>query len=142
MPSHEDLYKGFSSKEVKEMGAEVADKYGKEALETSETYLKKLTKAQLEVLKTEQKEIFKNLFALSSEPPTSEKVQSEIARHYVNIRKFWGTLGTSDNQAEAYKGLGELYVADERYTKVDGVVQPQFAAFLVVAMAHFVDSQL
>ncbi len=124
------------------MRAEVADKYGKEALETSETYLKKLTKAQLEDLKSEQKQIFKNLFELSSEPPTSDKVQSEIARHYTNIRKFWGTYGTSKSQAAAYKGLGELYVSDERYTKVDGVVRPQFAAFLAVAMAHFSDIQL
>ena len=137
MMKDEELYEGFSSEEIKTMRNEVAKKYGKEQLEQSETYLKQLTKEQLEQLKTEQKDIFKNLFQLSKESPEHESVQLEVARHYVNTRKFWGTYGSSDTQADQYKGLGELYTHDDRYTKVDGKAQPNFTNFLSKAMTHF-----
>ena len=61
---------------------------------------------------------------------------------YQSIRMFWGTAGSSDLQAEAYKGLGELYVNDERYTMNDGKPNPDFAVFMRNAMGYFVDTQL
>jgi len=137
MMKDEELYEGFSSEEVNNMRKEITKKYGKEKIERSENYLKQLTKEQFQKLKEEQKEIFKNLFQLSNESPEHEKVQLEIARHYKNTRTFWGTYGSSNAQAEQYKGLGELYIHDERYTQIDGKVQPNFAKFLSKAMAYF-----
>jgi len=142
MMKDKELYEGFSSEEIKDMRKEVTDKYGKEELARSENYLKQLSKYEFEQLKKDQKEIFNNLFGLSKELPESEKVQNEISRHYENIRKFWGTYGSSDAQAEQYKGLGELYIHDERYTKVDGKAQPDFANFLSKAMTFFVKNNL
>jgi hypothetical protein len=77
-----------------------------------------------------------------NEDPTSPKVQEQIARHYENIRKFWGTHGTAEKQAEAYAGLGQLYVDDERYTQVNGQSQPAYASFLSKAMNYFTETQL
>lgn len=137
MMKDEELYEGFSLEEMKTMQNDVSKKYGKEMLDQSENYLKQLSKEGFQALKLEQKEIFKSLFQLSNELPESDAVQSEIGRHYLNIRKFWGTYGSSKTQAEQYKGLGELYVHDERFTQVDGKPQPQFANFLSKAMAYF-----
>jgi len=67
----------------------------------------------------------------------SEKVQAEIRTHYELIREFWGTAGSPDKQAEAYAGLSDLYINDERFTMVDGVANPTFAAFMNKAMKHF-----
>ena len=55
---------------------------------------------------------------------------------------FWGTTKETDKQAEAYAGLGELYVSDERYLAQNGEPQPEFAEFLKQAMAHFAESKL
>ncbi len=71
------------------------------------------------------------------EEPTSELVQKEIANHYLIIREFWGTAGSPDKQAEAYAGLADLYVTDERYTSQQGEPNPAFALFLHKAMKHY-----
>lgn len=142
MITHEELYEGFSPEQAKKIRKEATEKFGRDKVETSENYLKKLSKEQLDQLKDEQKNIFKNLFSLSEKDPESEVVQMEIARLYKNIRRFWGTDGSSDSQYKQYKGLGELYLADERYTLIDGKAQPEFAKFLSKAMTYFADTQL
>ncbi|WP_020531924.1 MerR family transcriptional regulator [Flexithrix dorotheae] len=142
MITDDELYNGFTKKEVSKNRKETIEKYGAEALEKSEAYLKKLTKEQFEALKNEQKEIFKTLFKISNQAPDSKEVQLEVARHYNNIRKFWGTVGTKNTQWKDYKGLGELYIADERFTIIDGKAQPDFAIFLSKAMTYFANSQL
>ncbi|WPR73260.1 MerR family transcriptional regulator [Flavobacterium sp. NG2] len=145
MITDNELYEGFSKKESKKLRDEAIEKYGSNAVKTSENYLKKLSKEEkeeLEQLKKEQQEIFKNLFKLSSKSAETEEVQLEVARHYSNIRKLWGTAGLFDTQKKEYKGLGKLYLDDERFTMVDGKAQPHFAKFLSGAMIYFMNSQL
>lgn len=142
MTTSEELYECFSKEEGMKNRNKSIEKYGKEKVETSENYLKKLSKEQLEHLKFEQKEVFENLFDLSAKEPESEGVQLVIARHYKNIRKFWGTDGSSDSQWKQYKGLGELYITDEQFTIINGKAQPEFARFLSKAMTHFANTQL
>ncbi|MBP0904255.1 MerR family transcriptional regulator [Mariniflexile gromovii] len=142
MITDNELYEGFSKEERDEIRNEAIEKYGNNTIKTSEKYLKKLSKEQLEQLKKEQQDIFKNLFRMSSNSPKNEEVQLEIARHYSNIRKFWGTDGVSDAQKKEYRGLGKLYAEDPRFTLVDGKPQPEFAKFLYDAMRFFANSQL
>ena len=142
MITNEELYKGFSAEKATEIRNEAIEKFGEEKVATSENYLKKLSKEQFEQLINEQKEIFKNLFDLSDKEPESQVVQLEMARHYKNTRKFWGTDGNSDSQWKEYKGLGELYISDERFTMIDGKAQPEFARFLSKAMICFANTQL
>lgn len=142
MITNDELYKGFPKGKASKIRNEAIEKFGKDKVEQSENFLKKLSKEELEQLKAEQKEIFKNLFNLFGNDPESEVVQLEIARHYKNTRTFWGTDGSSDSQWKQYKGLGELYIGDERFTMVDGKPQPEFAKFLAKAMAYFSDTQL
>lgn len=139
MITNEELYEGFTSEETARMRAQTSELYGKNRLERGENYLKKLSKEEFEELKREQKEIFQQLFKLHTSAPESDAVQMEVARHYVNVRKFWGTHGMSNVQRREYKGLGTLYEADERFTMVDGLAQPAFAKFLSQAMAYFAD---
>jgi hypothetical protein len=76
---------------------------------------------------------------MTHEDPASDIVQQEISKHYQCILKFWGK---PDAAAEAYKGLGDLYVVDDRYSMVDGQPQPEFAKFLRDAMYFFADEKL
>ena len=138
----EELYEGLAKETAEAYRAEASKKYGSEAVEQSEKALGKLTKEQFETLKGELKDNADAMFALKDTDPTSEQVQKQIARHYEIIRIFWGTSGSGDKQAEAYKGLGQLYVNDERFTLVEGKPQPEYALFLSKAMAYFADNHL
>jgi DNA-binding transcriptional MerR regulator len=137
MPKHEDLYEGFPKEQAKAYRKEAVGKYGKYAVEKSEQFLGKLTKAQILALKAEQEDITTQLRALMNEDATSPDVQAQIARHYANTRMFWGTAHSSDKQAEAYIGLGEMYTTDGRFYALNDEPQPEFTAFLSKAMRFF-----
>ncbi len=142
MITDEELYEGFPKKSTQEIRNDVSKTFGKRALETSETYLKTLTKEQFQKLKTDYQNIFENLFDLSNKDPESEAVQLEVARHFTATMKFWGTYGSGTSQKKKYIGLGELYVQDERFTMMEGKAQPEFARFLSKAMTYYADIQL
>lgn len=138
----EELYQGFSKETAETFRRQAIEKYGIKAVEISEHQLRKYSKEQLAQLKQEQQDIASALAALQEDDPTSAKVQKLIAGHYENIRKFWGTSEAPDNQVEAYAGLGNLYVQDERFTMLEGKPQPEFAFFLSKAMSHFAGTVL
>ena len=142
MSKPEELYEGLPKEMGTTLRQEAINEYGKEAIERSERELMKLGKEGFKQLQTEFKQVTKDLFGLMNHTPESAQVQQLIARHYVLIRKFWGTSTKADKQAEAYAGLGKLYVSDPRYTSIDGVPKPAFAQFLEKAMGHFANTQL
>jgi len=135
--SHEELYKGFPDGKAEEWRKEAIDKYGAEAVERSETYLKKMGKEDFAKLNQDRVDVTEGLLTLINDDPSSEPVQRLIAKHYEIIRKFWGTHGHTDKQAEAYAALGELYVSDERYTSDKGQPNAVFAGFMLKAMKVF-----
>ncbi|WP_420601985.1 MerR family transcriptional regulator [Flagellimonas sp.] len=142
MMKPEMLYKGLP----KEMGTvyreQAIEEYGRDLVENAETELLKLGEANFESLKKNFEKVNKELFELRRTSPEDDKVQRLISQHYQIIRTFWGTAGSKDSQGKAYAGLGELYVADERYTMVDGQPQPQYAQFLKEAMRYYAETQL
>jgi len=142
MKNFEELYEGLPKEQAAELRKEAIQKWGEEAITRSEKALLEMPKMDLERLKAEQKEISWKLKMLVNEDPESDKVQKLIARHYANIRGFWGITDTSDLKAAAYKGLAELYITDERYTTTDGKPDPAMAIFMRNAMIYFADMKL
>ncbi len=142
MSNHEELYKGLRPEEAKSLRENAVEKYGDEAVQTAENYLGKLSKEEIQRLKSEQQEIIRKLADLVAEKPDSPSVQVEIARHYKNIRQFWGTHESHDPQLEAYKGLGELYVSDESFIQTEGKPNPLLARFMRDAIAYLADEKL
>ncbi|WP_428660677.1 MerR family transcriptional regulator [Runella sp.] len=142
MLTHEELYEGFPNEKAEAYRKEAIAAYGKEPVEKSENHLRAAGKKGFETLKAEQQEITQTLLSLMKEDPKSVRVQEQIACHYANIRQFWGTAGTADPQAEAYSGLGELYVNDERFTTIDGKPNPDYAHFMRDAMRFFAETHL
>lgn len=139
----EELYEGLPKETAEAYRKEAVESFGKEAVEKSEKALLKMSKDEFKALGREQQEIGDALFELmKTEKPESDEVQKLIARHYVVIRKCWGTHGSSDKQALPYAGLGELYVSDERYTMKDGIPQPEYALFLSKAMKYYSETKL
>lgn len=136
--THEELYAGLPREQAEQWRREAQEKWP-EQVKHSEQMLLKMSKADFDQLQSDFKQTNESLARLMDEPPASDMVQQEISKHYQCILKFWGK---PEAAAEAYKGLGDLYVADERYCMVDGQPQPAFAQFLRDAMHHFADVNL
>jgi DNA-binding transcriptional MerR regulator len=133
--NHEDLYEGFPQEQAAAWRAEAAEKWGEATVAQAEQSLGKLSKAAIEALKAETNAVWQQLFALhGTESPASGAVQALVAQHFALICRWWGR---PDATRETYAGLGQLYLADDRYTRVKGEVQPAFARFLADAMAAF-----
>lgn len=141
MLTHDELYEGFPKEQAEAYRREATEKWG-DAVEKSEQHLKKKSRQEFYQLKADFESNWKRLSSMINKDPASEEVQQEIGRHYHLIREFWGTAHSSDKQAEAYAGLGDLYVQDSRYTEVEGKAHPEFAEFMQKAMKHFAETQL
>ncbi len=135
------LYRGISKEQSEAWRKEATEQWG-DAVEKSEKSLNDLSRAKVEELVAEQKAVGESLYRMRHHDPTSSEVQAMLVRHYQVIRAFWGTTGHSDKQAAAYAGLGDLYLADERYTMIDEEPQPEYAQFLQQAMAYFAETRL
>jgi DNA-binding transcriptional MerR regulator len=144
MSNYEELYEGMPKEQAVALRNEAIEKWGEDAIVRSEKALREMPKMNLEHLKADQKDIANQLRFkfLARENPGSDIVQEQIARHYANIRSFWGVSDPTDLKAAQYKGLAELYVSDERYTTVDGKSDPAFAGFMRDAMTCFADKML
>jgi len=142
MQNYEELYEGMPRDQVAALRQEAIDKWGEDTVIRSEKALLEIPKMDIERLKADQKDIGYQLGLLAGEDPESEPVQEQIARHYANIRSFWGIADPTDLKAAQYKGLAELYVADDRYMAQDGKPNPAFAAFMRKAMIYFADNKL
>jgi DNA-binding transcriptional MerR regulator len=136
MLSIEELFEGLPKEEAMQRRQEAITKWGN-SVERSENHLRKKTKEEFAQLKADAQANTQRLLAMKDKDPTSAEVQVEISTHYELIREFWGTAGSPDKNADAYSGLGDLYVSDERYTTVNGKAYPVFAQFLNQAMKHF-----
>lgn len=133
--NYEELYEGLPKEQAVAWRKEALEKWP-DQVKQSEKALTGMSKEEFETLKSGFKKNWETLATLCGRgvDPASEQVQREIDRHYHYILRFWGKPG---DQAEAYKGLGELYVADPRYTEVGGAA---FGRFLKRAIDHYVDN--
>jgi hypothetical protein len=66
----------------------------------------------------------------------SSEVQEQIDRHYEWVCNFWTPTG------EAYIGLGQMYVDDERFAATYEKVSEGLADFIRRAILHYAASNL
>ena len=142
MNNAEDLYEGLPKAQAAAWRKEAVDKWGEDTVLRSINALSEMDKLDLDQLKADQKDISQKLKLLSNKAPESDEVQEQIARHYINIRSFWGASDPVDLKAKTYIGLAELYVTDERYTTSDGETDPDFASFMHKGMIYFAEHKL
>lgn len=137
----EELYEGLSPEKITEYREEAMNRWGKDRVLKGEEILRRLSKAEVNAMKQELDMVTRQLQAYSEKDPRSEEVQALIARHCKVITKF---AGRTEEQGlkDYYKGLGELYVSDLRYTKINGVENTAFSQFMQQAMKHFADTML
>ena len=79
--------------------------------------------------------IYRNLTTLRKSSPQSAEAQAGIQEWYT----FLNTIG--NYSLDAFKGLGQMYVADERFTQNIDQFGEGLAQFMCDAMAYYADSR-
>lgn len=102
-----------------------------EAYRQSAERVKKMSKADLERIKKEGEMITRSLAEVIHLGADSEKVQELIARHYGWLNHFY------EPDLEMYKGLGEMYACDPRFSANYEKFAPGLAGFMRDAIKVF-----
>lgn len=126
--SDKEKFEAFKQQKVAEnekiYGEEIREKYGKETVEQSNQKYLNLSEEDLLEMDAIDKEIFIKIAEYMKHPD----LESDIAKAIYKLHKKWLTFSWPSYSPEAHKGLGLMYVADERFTayydeKITGAAQ-------------------
>ena len=131
--SAEKLFEGFDHNPYE---AEARERWGDEAVDASYERILNFTPEQAELARTGHARVHEGMAALLAEgvPVEDPRVQELVALHHQVTALFW----TPD--AAAYRGLGQMYVDDERFHR--GLGGPEVAAYLRDAINVYADGHL
>ncbi|WAB84330.1 MerR family transcriptional regulator [Microcella daejeonensis] len=132
----EAMFDGFDHTRYEE---EVVERWGAEAYAASDRWYRSLDEQGRAALAAEQQALQEGFAAALArgDAPDEGPVQQLAARQYAMVRTGWG--GTAPSR-EAFTGLGEMYVADERFARHYGGVEG--AAFVRDAMRVWAEANL
>ncbi|WP_258723846.1 MerR family transcriptional regulator [Cellulomonas sp. NS3] len=118
-----DLYAGFDNSQY---DAEARERWGDEAVDRSNQAWAGLGADGQAAHHRESQAIGEGLAACLAEglAPDDERTQGLVARHFAQIATFW-----TPNR-ESYRGLGQMYVDDERFTATYDAFAPGLAVYL------------
>ncbi|HEY9766190.1 MAG TPA: MerR family transcriptional regulator [Chroococcales cyanobacterium] len=130
----ESMFEGFDESRMEEYREEARAKYGKEIVDQSYQKVSKYSKEEWAAIQAEGREIEESLASRLDEDPASPEVQQRVEQWFrlINDRYYNCTL-------EIFRGLGDLYVYDPRFTKHYDKVKPGLAEFMRQAMQIFCD---
>ena len=130
-----DMYAGFDNSRYE---AEARERWGDRAVDRSNAAWERLGPEGQEAFRREGQEVGEGLADLLRQdvPVEDPRVQELVARHHAQIAVFWTPT------AEAYRGLGQMYVDDPRFTATYDAVAPGLARYLCAAMDRFAATRL
>jgi DNA-binding transcriptional MerR regulator len=109
---------------------EARERWGDKAVDEANEKAAKMTKSDQDKFN----EIYRNLAALRHLAPDSQEAQDGIKEWFVYLNKL------GNYSLEAFKGLGQMYVDDERFTKNIDQFGEGLAKFMRDAMAVYADT--
>ena len=129
-----EMFKGFDGKQQEEYAREARQRWGDKNVDESERRAASYTKADWEDVQRESGEIINGMAALMERDPSDPEVQALVERWFrlINHRFY-------DCSLEIFRGLGDLYVDDARFTAFYDKVRPGLAAFTRAAMHAYCD---
>ncbi|MGG2064968.1 MerR family transcriptional regulator [Bacillus sp. S14(2024)] len=108
---------------------EARERWGNEAVDKANETAANMTREKQE----EYNAIYRKLAALRNDSPESEQAQKAIKEWYDYLQNF------GHYSLDAFKGLGQMYVDDERFTKNIDQFGEGLAEFMRDAMAVYAD---
>lgn len=133
--SNQEKFKGFdfSSNPYEQ---EARERWGDKAVDESNAKLGKMkADGNMQAFQDEMNELYRKLGDARHEDPASEAAQEAIGDWFKLLNKM------GSYSLEAFKGLGQMYVDDERFTKNIDQFGEGLALFMRDAMAHYADSR-
>ncbi len=113
---------------------EARERWGDNAVDSSNKKLASYDANGKQQLEHEMNILYRELAAIRHLDPATEEAQLTIAKWYDMLNKF-GTY-----TPEAFRGLGEMYMADERFTQNIDRFGAGLSLFMSKAMAVFADN--
>lgn len=110
--------------------------WGDTAVDQSNTYMKSLTEKEVLSITQEMDQLFQKLAVVSTEDPASAIAQTAIHEMYTYFNNNLGYQYTP----QAFAGVGQLYITDERFTKAMEQYGIGLAQFLAQAMEIYAES--
>ncbi|MDO7906939.1 MerR family transcriptional regulator [Paenibacillus sp. JX-17] len=132
--SSQDKFKGFdfSSNPYEQ---EARERWGNGPVDRAHAKTASMSQEEQDAVTSSMNTIYRRLALLRHQPADSAEAQAAIGEWY----RLLNTMGTYSLQA--FKGLGELYVQDERFTLNMDQFGEGLAAFMRDAMAFYADQQ-
>ena len=127
------VFEGFDSSKIEEYRKEARERWGS-VVDESYQRVSHYTKEDWDAFRAESDEIVTALASLMDRDPSDPEVQRWIDRHYRQIKDHFYTP-----TAEVYRGLGDLYLEDSRFTENYDKVKPGLARFMRSAMQIYAD---
>lgn len=113
---------------------EARERWGDEAVDNASAKIGNMTKEEQEAMSEAVNSIYKKLATLRHGSPESEEAQAAIEEWYDFLNGNFGHYSL-----DAFKGLGQMYVDDERFTQNIDRFGEGLAKFMRDAMAVFAD---
>jgi DNA-binding transcriptional MerR regulator len=136
--SNDDTYSAFNDPTYKKYKDEVEERWGNtDAYKQSKERVGKMSKADLDRVKAEGEAIARTTAELMVKgfSHDSAEVQKQVDLFYQHLHNFY------DPSPEMFRGLGQMYVDDPRFTKVYEDRAKGFAIFMRDAMAYYADTR-
>ncbi len=113
----EQKFEGFKQQQLADneakYGKEIRNAYGAETIQKANNQFENLTEKQYTDMQATAEKILTNLKeAVKTSNPASETAQ-EIAK----LHKYWLSFTWPAYSKAAHRGLAEMYIADQRFTK-------------------------
>ena len=129
------FFEGFDPHKQREYEQEARSRWGDAAVDAANARVAKHSPAEQQRMMAEWESIFADVHAHMSEGVAGTGVQAAIERLHNHVNRYW------DCNDEAFRGLGELYVADDKFRATFERVDPAMPAFLRAAMAAYCDAR-
>lgn len=127
-----DMFDGFDPVKYEE---EARQRWGHtKAYQESAKRTKSYTKEDWAAIRRETSEIMQGIASLMDRDASDPEVQGWVRRHHQQINERFYTC-----PPEMYRGLGDMYVQDERFTANYEKVRPGLARFMQAAIHAYCD---
>lgn len=115
---------------------EARERWGDRAVDESNERLGEMTDDKQKALGEKFDAIYKKLATLREQSPASVEAQAAIEEWYVYLNKI------GNYSLDAFKGLGQMYIDDERFTENIDKYGEGLALFMCDAMAVYADNTI
>lgn len=127
-----DLFNGFDHSKYEK---EAEERWGhSEEYKESARRTKKYGKADWTQIQQESGEVYQGLVSVMDRDPADPEVQEWVRKWHEQINKWFYQCST-----EVFRGLGDMYVADQRFTENIDKYATGLAAFMKEAMHVYCD---